>query len=332
MKHRTQFGIIGCSSIAQKSAIPSIIKSTRAELRMVGSRSYTKAKKIASKFSCNQYGTYDEVLENKKIDAVYISLPIALHEKWVIKSAKKGKHIICEKSATTSYQSAKKMAKTCKKNNVRLLEGFSFRFHPQHDQVLKIIQKKSLGEIFSFTGMYGFPMSYSSKNFRFKKELGGGVLNDIGCYLICASRLIFQSKPNSIVCNLYYKKKIGVDMKGSIYMVYPNNRIAFGIFGYDNAFQAFYNLWGNKGSINLPRAFNIRKNMYTTINLDTKNKTKKIRINPYDQFRLMINEFCKELKFPRSSQFNFENDFITQAYIMDAARKSNLKKQIMNLK
>ena len=170
MKAKIRFGIIGCSSIAERSTIPAIKQTAEAKLQMIGSRSMVKAKKFAKKFSCEQYGDYDEVLGNSDIDAVYISLPIGLQEKWVIKAAKAGKHIICEKSAALSYESAKKMVHECKKNNVRIMEGFTFRFHPQHEQVLKIIRQKRLGKIFSFSGKYGFLLPHSSNNFRFKKE------------------------------------------------------------------------------------------------------------------------------------------------------------------
>ncbi len=332
MKTKIRFGIIGCSSIAERSTIPAIKETAEARLQMIGSRSLGKAKKFARKFSCEQYGKYNEVIGNDDVDAVYISLPIGLQEKWVIKAAKAGKHILCEKSAASSYESAKRMISECKKNNVRIMEGFAFRFHPQHEQVLKIIHQNRLGKIFSFSGKYGFLLPYSSNNFRFKKELGGGALNDLGCYLICASRMIFQNNPIVVSCNLHYKKKNGIDVKGSIYMIYPNQLIAYGVFGYENDFQSIYDVWGSKGSINLDWAFNIKKNMFAGINFHTKNKFKKIRLKPANQFRLMIFNFCKEFQNPGYSMFNYEDDLLCQARTMDAARQSDEKKRPIFLK
>jgi len=188
---KIKFGIIGCSSISKKTTIPSILKSKLSDLEIIGSRLEKKSKTFAKAFSCKKYGDYLDVLENPNVDAVYISLPISLQEKWVIKSAKAGKHIICEKSVTTSYNSAKKVLKECQKNSVRLIEGFSFRFHPQHNEVLKIIKQKKIGKPFYFFGRYSFTLPFSSNNFRFNKKLGGGSLNDIGCYLVCSSRMVF---------------------------------------------------------------------------------------------------------------------------------------------
>lgn len=327
MHSKIRFGIIGCSSIAERSTIPAIKESSRTKLQMIGSRSFEKAKKFSTKFSCNSYGSYDEVLEREDIDAIYISLPIGLQEKWVIKSAKAGKHILCEKSAAVSYDSAKKMIKECKKNNVRLMEAFMFRFHPQHQRVQKIIQQNLLGKVFSYYGKLGFFFTYSPNNYRFKKDLGGGAFNDLGCYLICSSRMIFRHNPTVIFCKLYPNKKNQVDLKGNIHMIYPNNCIANGTFGYENDFQSTYELWGSKGLINLEWAFNIPKNKFAIINYRSKNISKKIRVKPSNQFKLMINNFCNELLGTKPSDFNYENELISQALVMEAARLSNEKKK-----
>ena len=259
---KIKFGIIGCSAIAERIVIPAILKAKNSELEFIGSRSEGKAKKFAKKFSCRNYGSYKEVLERKDIDAVYISLPIALQEKIVLDSAKARKHILCEKSVTTSFHSAEKIIQSCEKNNVHILEGFSFIYHPQQQKVLEYIKNNKIGTVFSFIGKYGFVLPYSKKDFRFKKELGGGVLNDVGCYLIKTSRMIFKTNPISVNCNLYLKKKNGIDLKGSVYMRFPNNRISVGLFSYLDSFQSKYELWGEKGIISLERAFNAKMFVY----------------------------------------------------------------------
>lgn len=332
MNSKIRFGILGCSSISLKSTIPAILDSPYAQLQMIGSRSLRKAHNVAKKFSCKYFGDYEEVLENKNIDAVYISLPIGLHEKWATKAAKAGKHILCEKSLCLSYSSAKKIVGICKKNNLRILEGFSFRFHPQHKKIQNLIRKNSLGKIHSFTGKFGFKLLSSSTNFRFNKQLGGGSLNDVGCYMVCASRNALQKIPNSIICNLQIDEVTGVDISGNIYMTFPDNITAFGSFGYGLSFQSTYNIWGNKAIVSLERAFNIRKHMIAKIDFWKDAKIKKIKVPSCDQFKMMIDEFCREIKLPGTSQFDFENDIIIQSYIMESARKSNQKQQLIKLK
>ena len=157
MNKKLKFGIIGCSSISERSTIPAIQKSSFAELKMIGSRSETKAKEFAKKFDCVKFGSYENILDDNDIDVVYISTPIGTHEEWAIKAAKAGKHVLCEKSSTVSFKSAKKMVDTCIDNKVRILEGFMFRFHPQHKKVKDLISDHSIGKSFLFNGNFGFP-------------------------------------------------------------------------------------------------------------------------------------------------------------------------------
>ena len=319
---KIKFGIIGCSAIAERIVIPAILKAKNSELEFIGSRSEGKAKKFAKKFSCRNYGSYKEVLERKDIDAVYISLPIALQEKIVLDSAKARKHILCEKSVTTSFRSAEKIIQSCEKNNVQILEGFSFIYHPQQQKVLEYIKNNKIGTVFSFIGKYGFVLPYSKKDFRFKKELGGGVLNDVGCYLIKTSRMIFKTNPISVNCNLYLKKKNGIDLKGSVYMRFPNNRIAVGLFSYLDSFQSKYELWGEKGIISLERAFNAKYNMGTNIQITIKDKTKKIKIQPSNQSEKMILDFCNIITNSKN-ETKLRKELLDQALIMEKARISN---------
>lgn len=330
IQSKIRFGIIGCSSIAERITIPAILEAKDSTLQFIGSRDLCKAKKFAKNFFCDSYGSYENVLRDDSVDAVYISLPIGLQENWVIRAANAGKHIICEKSATISYRSAKKMLEVCSKNNIRLMEGFSFRFHPQHEKILKIINDKRFGKVFSFASSFGFNLSYSPKNFRYKRSLGGGALNDIGCYPICASRILFQEKPLSIVCKLFYNKKFNVDTKGSMYMIYPNNKIAFGNFGFENHFQSTYSILSSNGLISSEWAFNIKKNISAKIRFHNQNKLKNIIIKPVDQSKLMIQEFCYGIQKGKTS-FNYEEDLLTQARIMEAARLSHLKNCIIHL-
>lgn len=335
MQNKIRFGIIGCSSIAAKSVIPAISDIQNAKLKMIGSKYILKAKKFAKKFSCDLYGNYDEILERSDVDAVYISLPVGLHEKWVIKSAKAGKHILCEKSSTFSHKSAENMVKECKKNNVRLLEGFSFRFHPQHNLAIKIIQNNLLGKPMLFSSYYGFQLPYSSSNIRFKKKLAGGALNDVGCYPICASRIILQKKPISVLCHLDFEEKSGVDINGTIFMQYADKSKSFLAFGFNMYFQSTYSLWGSDGVLILKRAFNTPPNITQSVTLQNRNKNRdkirNFRVKPSSQFKLMINDFCKVLTNSKLEPFSYENDLLEQSQIMEAVRESHNKKRSIHI-
>ena len=330
MSNKIRIGIIGCSTIAKSSMIPAILKSANCELAFVGSRSDDKAKKIAQEFGCKKYGSYENVLEDDSIDAVYISTPVGTHEEWVIKSAQTGKHVLCEKSSTISFDSAKKMIRVCEENNVRLMEGFMFRFHPSHGKVKEIINNGAIGKIFSFSSRYGFP-PVSKDNIRYDKSLGGGILNDAGCYPINASRMIFESEPEGILCSFIMDREKQVDTKAAIFMDFNGGRYSQSAVGYDLFYQSVYSLWGSEGTLNLTRAYNVPPDMHVTLDVSANNFQEKIFIDTADHFQLMINSFCDEIQKESSSQHNFEDDLLNQARVMEAARISNNKKRYVRI-
>ena len=330
MKKKIRLGIIGCSTIAKNSIIPAILKSVNCELEFVGSRSKDKAENYAHEFRCKKYGSYEDVLNDNNIDAVYISTPVGTHEEWVIKSAQSGKHILCEKSSTTSFDSAKKMVRLCKENNVRLMEGFMFRFHPSHQKVKKFINDGTIGEIFSFSSRYGFP-PISKDNIRYDRSLGGGILNDAGCYPINASRMLFGSEPEGILCNLVIDKEKQVDTKATIFMNFSNERCSQSVVGYDLFYQSSYSLWGSEGFLNLVRSYNVPPDMHVMLDISANNLQDRISIDMADHFQLMISSFCDEVQRPKSSFYNFEDDLLNQAKVMEAARISNNEKRYVNI-
>jgi predicted dehydrogenase len=324
MKNKIKFGVIGCSRIAKDSVIPAIKNSEFAELQMIGSRSVDKAAEFARYFSCKNYGTYEEVIDNKNLDAVYVSVPVGLHEEWTIKAANAGKHVLCEKSSTVSYESAKRMVQTCKENNVRIMEGLMFRFHPQHLKVLELIQKRKLGDLFVFNGFYGFP-PMSHDDIRYKKELGGGVFNDAGCYPICASRIIFGEEPTEVLCNFVMDHDSGVDSKATIFLKYGKTKFAQMAVGYDLFFQSTYSVWGSNGSVQLRRSYNIPPDEKAKLFLHVNTEIEEITIEPHNHFTAMVDSFCHEVTGSAVCSFNFEEDLLKQAKVMQAARISNDK-------
>jgi len=328
MEKKIKFGIIGCSEIANSSTIPAILESRYAKLEFIGSRTNSKAKKFARKFECEKYGTYEDVLNDNQVDAVYISVPIGLHEKWSIRAAKAGKHILCEKSISDSFKSAKKMVSESKKYNVRIMEGFMFRFHPSIKKVSNLLNKKTIGEVFSFQSRYGFP-SISKKNIRYQKKIGGGILNDAGCYPICASRILFNEEPESVYCKLNINKKYNIDEFADISLSFKSGKISKMNLGYGLFYQSIYEIWGSKGILNLSKAYNIPPDMSASLKINTK-KVTEIKIKPANHFKLMINNFAKEIK-NKKNQINFEKDIINQAKVMEAARISNKEKRSVKI-
>ena len=322
-----KIGVLGCSRVAEKYFFPYITSSKIAELNFIASRSISKAEEWSKKYNCKNFGNYTDAI-NADLDLIYISLPISMHEEWSIKAAKSGKHVICEKSATDSFDSAKKILKSCKNNNVRILEALAFRFHPQHTRIKQIISDE-LKEIQNFYGIFGFPPP-PQNDIRWNDQLGG-VLNDVSCYPICASRFIFQNEAISVSSNLEFDEKFSVDKSASAYILFPNDKTAFISSGFNNYYQSKYSVWGSDAKITTKRAYAVPRDYETSIFLHKNDEISEIKISPADQFGLMFESFCNTIENNMTNPYNFEEDLLNQAKLMESIRISNKEKRIVYL-
>ena len=324
---RLKFGIIGCSRIAKRSVIPAIIKSEIAELEIIGSRSIDKAKEFSNEFNCEKFGTYEDVISDDSVDVVYISTPINTHAKWSNKSTAAGKHVYVEKSSTYDLKSAIEMVESAKENNVRLMEGFMFRFHPQHQKVKELIKEGKIGEVKSFNGIFGFP-AFPDGDIRYES----GFLEDSGCYPICASRMIFDEEPISAFGKKFFEEKkfsngkVGnVDVSGSAILFYENGKTATISYVNGSYYQAKYEVWGTDGVISVDRAYSVPPDFTTKVTLqyNTENnwecrRTETFEIQPKDHFLEMIDVFCMEIAGTKKAPFDFEQELLNQAKTIEA--------------
>ncbi len=323
-----KYGLLGCSNIAKKSFFPVLASSKTMEASFIGSRSIEKSKEWAEKYNVPSFGTYDDVI-NSNVDVIYITLPIAMHEEWTIKALNAGKHVLCEKSSTISFQSALNMINASRINNKRLMEGFSFRFHPQHTLINNLVLEE-LGEIQNFYGTYGFPAP-GDDDIRWQKELGGGVLNDVTCYPICASRLIFGDNPESVMSHFIIDEKCDVDKSTDIMLHFKNGKSAFISSGFNNYYQSKYTLWGSNGKLETKRAYAVPASYETSVYLDKDDQIVEKKVETADQFSIMFDTFSKAINKEIEEPFNFEDDLIEQAKLMEAIRFSATEKRLVYL-
>jgi len=321
-------GIIGCANIVQRDIIRALQNVKNVKLVAIASRDSKKAKNWAEKFNCEYEKSYDDIIKRRDIDAVYIPLPIGLHKEWVIKAAKHKKHIICEKSLAESFMSVKEMVKSCNENNVILYENFMCDYHPQHQKILSLISNGKIGDVALFRGFFGFP-PLNEENFRYQKSLGGGSLNDAGAYPVFMSRKVLQSEPLSVTCKLYYDKNYDVDIQGSAYLEFPENKVALISFGFNNVYQNNYSIWGSAGLINVNRAYSIPYDMKPPIELVKQDSIKKIEISSADHFSLIFEDFCS--KVLENKKFSY-NSLVSQAKVMEALRISSQENKKISIK
>ncbi|OGG69429.1 hypothetical protein A3C20_00815 [Candidatus Kaiserbacteria bacterium RIFCSPHIGHO2_02_FULL_55_25] len=320
---KVRVGILGCANIAGKYAIAAFKSLPNVELVAIASREEAKAKEWAERYGL-EAETYDSLVARDDIDVIYSPLPVGLQEEWVLKAAATGKHLICEKSMTYSLASAKRMVGACKDAGVALYENFVPEFHPQHAQVLSLINGQKIGKPQVWSGAYGFP-AFPENDIRYNADLKGGALNDCGCYTVYMARKIMQGEPIAVTCTLSSDGR-DVDIKGSALLEFENGT-ALMSFGFDHFYQNTYFVWGSKGIVRTNRAFALPPTFTPAIELmendGTKEKRTTIEIPATNQFALSFDYFCSAVARQNTKQFGeMYERIIRQAAVLEAMRVS----------
>lgn len=323
-----RFGILGYSRVAQKSAIPALMSSPKASLVAVGRRPGSATYPSTFDKSDVAFCSYDEILADSSIEAVYISLPNSLHELWTIKAAAAGKHVWCEKPLALSFESAKKIVTAGVQHNVHIREGFTFLFHPQHSLVKELLQK-NIGDVSTFYGQFSFPMP-DKENIRLKSELGGGSYTDAAVYPIRASRFFFETEPIAIFCHLTKSLEHNVDIKADLILFYPESRVAHISSSFGSYFQSTYSLLGSTGILRTERAYAVTPTQSVKIFLEQDDRIITRTVPPVNQFELFLNDFI-ESAYSKEKDKMYRDDILAQARVVEAGLKSSLTKKIVEL-
>jgi len=255
MVQKVRWGILSTAAIARETMIPAIQRANNAEVVAIASSS-GKASSIAKELGIPiSYESYDQLLDDPNVDAVYIPLPNSMHVEWTIKAANKQKHVLCEKPAALCEADVRKMVEACKQNNVFFMEAFMYQFHPQHQRVKDIISSGEIGDIKCMRASFSFYLHDRETNIRMNAQLGGGSLFDVGCYCVHSIRNLLDSEPVELFVQSNYDEHHSIDMTTSGWMKMKNGVHAL----FDCSFEMFpqnkYEMIGTKGKVEVSRAY-----------------------------------------------------------------------------
>lgn len=256
-KRHLRWGIVGCAGIAINAVMPAIDQSTTGSLAAVASRNLEKSREVASRFNVPKaYGSYEELLEDNEVDAVYIPLPNHLHKEWAIRAAEAGKHVLCEKPLALTAAEAEEMAAAADKAGVLLAEAFMYRHHPRWTRIHNILENGEIGELRGIRGAFTFNNAEDMANIRLKPEWGGGSLYDVGCYPISAARFLLGQEPEAVtVLAQFSDRHGGVDMMASGLVEFPGGIGLTFDCGMWTEHRQLLEIVGSEGTIELPMAY-----------------------------------------------------------------------------
>lgn len=330
---KVNWGILSTAGIAQKQLIPAFKRAMNAEVAAVASSSgMEKAKEVADKFSIEKaYDSYEKLLDDPAIDAVYIPLPNHLHKQWTIAAAKKGKHILCEKPAAVNVAEFQEIKAVCTEHQVIFMEAFMYQFHPQHERVRQIMKSGEIGKVTYVRAAHTFYMKDQEDNVRMKYQAGGGSLYDIGCYAIHVIRNVLRAEPESVQVQAVKEATRQIDTDVFAYLTFPNGIRAT----FDSSFSLTdrneYEVVGTKGRILIPRAFRPDKNGGDGLVIVEKQGVTRTETLNSDQYRDQVEHISRAiLNGNQMSEQDYENT-LGNMRVIDACVESMETGECVNL-
>ena len=208
---KVRWGVLSTSNFAQRMWIPSAQQCRWGEVVAIASRDRGSADQVAQRLGIRTaHGSYEALLADPEVDAVYLPLPNHLHKTWAVAAAEAGKHVLCEKPLALDAAEAAEMAAAAERAGVALMEGFMYRFHPGWMLLQQIVQSGRIGELRAILGWFSY-YNDDAGNIRNIAAVGGGALNDIGCYPISAARWLFGREPVRVSGAMHRDPDLGVD-------------------------------------------------------------------------------------------------------------------------
>lgn len=253
---KVRWGQISTADIGLKKVLPGMKKSPHVELVGISSRNLESARAAAKELGIRKaYGSYEEMLADPEIEAVYNPLPNHLHVPWSIKALEAGKHVLCEKPIALTAAEAQTLADAAKKfPKLKVMEAFMYRHHPQWQKAKELVGEGKVGELRTIQSFFSY-YNVDPNNIRNMADIGGGGLMDIGCYNISLSRFIFDAEPKRVVGIVEYDPKLKTDRLVSGMMDFGRGTSTFTCSTQLSPYQRV-NIFGTTGRVEIEIPFN----------------------------------------------------------------------------
>jgi predicted dehydrogenase len=246
--HPLRIGILGCANIAKQFA-RDVADSPLVSVQAVASRDITKSQAFAQANGiARAHGSYEALLADTNLDAIYIPLPNSLHAEWAIRAMQAGKHVLCEKPLALSLAEVTRMFDVARQHGVMLLESYPYWFQPQTRDLLACLSSDKIGEVRSMQASFGFTLGNPDTNIRMKPELGGGALLDAGSYPISLIRLVMGCAPERVLAHANWTTT-GVDISMMATLFYADGKRAQMSCAMDTANHRCATIVGSHGTV-----------------------------------------------------------------------------------
>ena len=322
---KLNWGILSTAKIGIEKVIPAMQQGKLSEIVAIASRTHESAREAAKNLKIPKaFGSYQDLLDDTSIDAVYIPLPNHMHVPWTIKALAANKHVLCEKPIALTATEAKELLKETEKfPHLKVMEAFMYRHHPQWIQALELINGGGIGMVKTVHSFFSYHND-DPENIRNMVDMGGGGLMDIGCYCISLARLIFDEEPQRVFGKIEYDPGFETD------------RICSGILDFVQGTSTFtcstqlvpyqrVNVFGTKGRIEIEIPFNAPPDKPCKMLFQNNEIIEEIEIEICDQYTIQGDLFSlavlKNEKVPTPIEDAVENMKVLEAVIQSAEKE-----------
>ncbi|HUD54121.1 MAG TPA: Gfo/Idh/MocA family oxidoreductase [Terracidiphilus sp.] len=316
MSKKIRWGVLSTASIGVRKVLPAMQKSEYSSVVAIASRNLAKARETAAKLGIpTAYGSYEELIADPRVDAIYNPLPNQFHVPWTIKAAEAGKHVLCEKPISLTVAEAESLLRVRERTSVKIGEAFMIRSHPQWLRTKALIDAGRIGQLRCVMGCFSY-FNIDPANIRNKVESGGGALYDIGCYCIQASRYAFGAEPARVVGCVDRDPTMHIDRLTSAILEFQSGQAIFTCSTQLVPYQRVQFL-GTKGRIEIEIPFNAPNDRSTRIVID-------------DGDLFGADRVAEE--FPICDQYTLQGDQFSRAILEDTEVPVPLEEAIRNMR
>lgn len=319
MSRKVKWGVLGYARIAKNSVIPALNRAGNSEFYALASRDQAKLEECRSQFNPSKlYDSYQGLLDDPQVQAVYIPLPNSLHKEWAIKAMNQGKHVLCEKPLALTADECEAMMTAAAKNQVLLMEAFMYRYTDRTKKVQEILASGEIGAIKHLNSTFRFFLDRAN-TIKIQPELGGGSLYDVGCYPVNFVGMVTGKLPESygVECIL----ENGVDVLFSAVLRYSDGVIATINSGF-NAFREMRSeIIGTKGRLEIPDTF---MGDAGYINVITAEGGRQVPVSVSDRYALEVVDFAAAVLEGRKPKLSLDESLRNMRLIeglMELVRK-----------
>jgi D-xylose 1-dehydrogenase (NADP+, D-xylono-1,5-lactone-forming) len=301
MNTKIKWGILGYAGIARKNVLPEMKNASNAVFYAIASRDPAKLEECRKAYNPSRlYNSYDGLLNDPDVEAVYIPLPNHMHMEWSVKAMRKGKHVLCEKPIALNTAECRAMLDESRKNGVKLMEAFMYRYSDRTRKLKALLESQVIGEIKAIRSCFRFLLDRPA-DYRLKPEMGGGSLYDVGCYPVNFISMVLGKEPVSM--DAACVKHNGVDTGFAAVLKYPGDVLCTIESGFNSSFRAVSEVIGTKGLIEVPDTFMGSKGFIT---VTSGGGVRKIPVKRSARYRLEIEDFSGAIIQNREPLLNMD--------------------------